>query len=144
MKTALGSVTVIAGIVGLVLASWWFVWGDWIGSGPKPAQAEPARKDGVVKDAAGTPAVKPVRIVGGVGYVPAGKKQEEWRYLTEDGLMLTVSEIAALSGGPVSEVKNGSLRKVVGPGVVWVPSEPLSDVYAMPGGLDVLKHMREY
>ena len=144
MKTALGSVTVIAGVCGLVLASCWFLWGEWIGSGPKTAQAESARKDVVVKEGAGPSAVKPMRIVGGVGFVPAGKTREEWRYLSEDGLMLTVSEIAALSGGSVSEVKNGPLRKLVGPGVVWVPSEPVSDVQTMPGGIEVLKHLREY
>jgi len=143
MKHAMGSVTVLAGVIGLVLAGWWFVWGDWLGSGPRSAEAGPARNDVVMKERAEAPAIKPIRIVGGVGYVPAGKKREEWRYLTEDGLMLTVSEIAALSGGTVSEVKNGRLRKLVGPGVVWVPSEPLSEVHTMPGGIDVLKSFPE-
>jgi hypothetical protein len=137
-------VTVIGGVCGLVLAGWWFLWGDWIGSGPKTAQAEAAGKDVVVKETVGVPAVKPARIVGGVGFVPAGKTREEWCYLSEDGLMLTVSEIAALSGGTVSEVKNGPLRKLIGPGVVGVPSEPVSEVHTMPGGVEVFKNLREY
>jgi len=144
MKTVLGSVTVIAGLCGLGLAGWWLLWGNWIGAGPKPAQAASDHQPVVMKEAAGVPAVKPIRIVGGVGYVPVGKKREEWRYLTEDGRMLTVSEIAALSGGTVSEVKNGKTRTLVGPGVIWVPSEPLTELYPLPGGLEALQLMREH
>ena len=39
MKSALGSVTVIAGVCGLVLALCWFFWGNWIGSAPNAASA---------------------------------------------------------------------------------------------------------
>lgn len=145
MKTALGSVTVIAGMAGLLLAAGWFLWGNWLGSGVKPAQAAGSKTEAKpTSPAPDAPAVTPVRIVGGVGYVPAGTQREEWRYLTEDGLMLTVSEIAARSGGMVSEVKNGRTRKLVGPGVVWVPSEPVSELYPLPGGLEALNHLRGY
>ena len=87
--------------------------------------------------------MKPVRIVGGVGFVPAGKTEEEWRYLTEEGQMLTVSEVAGLSGGTVSEIRTGSTRKLVGSGVVWLPSEPLTDIASMSGGAEVLSKMGE-
>jgi zona occludens toxin (predicted ATPase) len=148
MKTALGSVTVIAGVCGLGLALCWFLWGNWIGSAAQtaaPASVQKAISANTVmaNETAASPAVKPVRIVGGVGFVPAGKTEEEWRYLTEDGQMVTVSEVAGLSGGTVSEIRTGATRKLVGSGVVWVPSEPVTDIASMPGGADVLRKMGE-
>src|SRR5688572_7564021 len=146
MKTALGSVTVIAGVCGLVLALCWFLWGNWIGSAGQTAPAAAGQKpsrahEGLATDVAAPPPVKAVRVVGGVGFVPAGKIEEEWRYLTEEGQMLTVSEVAGLSGGTVSEVTQGSTRKLVGSGVVWVPAETLTDVASMLGGDEVLRDM---
>ena len=85
--------------------------------------------------------IKPLRIVGGVGFIPAGHTEEHWRYLTEEGQMLTVAEVAGLSGGNVAEVRTGSTRKLVGAGVVWVPSEPQTEVAGLRDGVDVLKHM---
>ena len=144
MRSAMGSVTVIAGVCGLALALYWFLWGHWIGSAP--IQKEPAEHTAIAK---GTPStdeatpvpIKPVRIVGGVGYVPAGRTQEQWRYLTEEGQMLTMAEVAGLSGGSVSEITTGSTRKLVGAGVVWVPSEPQTEVAGLRDGVEVLKQM---
>lgn len=146
MKTALGSVTVIAGVCGLVFALCWFFWGNWIGSAAQTATPAAAQKEVITntamnKETADSPPIKPVRIVGGVGFVPVNKTEEEWRYLTEEGQMLTVSEVAGLSGGMVSEVTQGSTRKLVGSGVIWVPSEPLTEVARMPGGAEALRNM---
>jgi zona occludens toxin len=148
MKTALGSVTVIAGVCGLGLALCWFLWGNWIGSAaqtaaPASVQKELSANTVMASEMAAPPPVKAVRIVGGVGFVPAGKTEEEWRYLTEDGQMLTVSEVAGLSGGTVSEIRTGSTRKLVGSGVAWLPSEPVTDIASMPGGAEVLRKMGE-
>ncbi len=145
MRTALGSVTVIAGLCGLALALGWFLWGNWIGSAaiPKEPRAEnKAIVKGTPSKDEGTPVVvKPLRIVGGVGFVPAGQTQEQWRYLTEEGQMLTVAEVAGLSGGSVSEITSGSTRKLVGSGVVWVPPEPQTEVAGLRDGVEVLKQM---
>ncbi|BFU94360.1 MAG: protein of unknown function [Nitrospira sp.] len=145
MRTALGSVTVIAGVCGLGLALCWFFWGNWLGSAP--VTKEPAVEHNAI--ATGTPSkhepapvpIKPMRIVGGVGFVPAGQTQEQWRYLTDEGQMLTVAEVAGLSGGSVSEITTGSTRKLVGAGVVWVPSEPQTEVAGLRDGAEVLKQM---
>jgi hypothetical protein len=85
--------------------------------------------------------MKPLRIVGGVGFIPAQQTEEQWRYLTEDGRMLTVAEVAGLSGESVSEVTTGSTRKLVGAGVVWVPSEPQTEIAGFRDGANVLTHM---
>jgi hypothetical protein len=132
----------------LALALCWFFWGNWIGSAaqtalPASVQKEISANTVNANETAAAPPVKPVRIVGGVGFVPAGKTEEEWRYLTEGGQMLTVSEAAGLSGGTVSEIKTGSTRKLVGSGVVWLPSEPMTDIASMPGGAEVLRKMGE-
>ena len=145
MRTALGSVTVIAGVCGLALALCWFFWGNWIGSAPIPkepgAENKALAKGTPSKDEPASSPVKPLRIVGGVGFVPAGHTQEQWRYLTEEGQMLTVAEVAGLSGGSVSEITTGSMRKLVGAGVVWVPSEPQTEVVGLRDGVEVLKQM---
>jgi hypothetical protein len=93
------------------------------------------------KDAPAPLPIKPLRIVGGVGFVPAGQTHEQWRYLTEEGQMLTVAEVAGLSGGSVSEITTGSTRKLVGAGVVWIPSEPQTEVAGPRDGIEVLKQM---
>ena len=140
MKSALGSVTVIAGGCGLALALCWFFWGNWIGSAP--ITKEPvADQKATAKDEPAPVPIKPLRIVGGVGFIPAGQTEEQWRYLTEEGQMLTVGEVAGLSGGNVAEVTTGSTRKLLGAGVVWVPSEPQTEVAGFRDGVDVLTHM---
>ena len=145
MRSALGSVTVIAGVCGLALALWWFFWGNWLGSTPivkEPGAANRANAKGMASTDEPAPVpMKPVRIVGGVGYVPAGHTHEQWRYLTEEGQMLTVAEVAGISGGSVSEITTGSTRKLVGAGVVWIPSEPQTEVAGLRDGGDVLKQM---
>ena len=134
-----------AGVCGLALALCWFFWGNWIGSAPIPKEPE-AEKQAIAKGAPSKDeptavSIKPLRIVGGVGFVPAGHTQEQWRYLTEEGQMLTVAEVAGLSGGSVSEITTGSTRKLVGSGVVWVPSEPQTEVGGLRDGVEVLKQM---
>ena len=94
-----------------------------------------------MKDEPAAVPIKPLRIVGGVGFVPAGHTQEQWRYLSEEGQMLTVAEVAGLSGGSVSEITTGSTRKLVGSGVVWVPSEPQTEVGGLRDSVEVLKQM---
>ena len=145
MRTALGSVTVIAGLCGLALALCWFFWGNWIGSAPIPKEAGAEHKaigTGTASKEEPAPVpIKLLRIVGGMGFVPAGQTQEQWRYLTEEGQMLTVAEVAGLSGGSVSEITTGSTRKLIGAGVVWVPSEPQTEVAGFRDGVDVLKQM---
>ena len=145
MRSAMGSVTVIAGVCGLVLALGWFLWGNWIGSAPIPkeprAENKAISKDGLAKAEPELPPVKPIRIVGGIGFVPAGQTEEQWRYLTEEGQMLTVAEVAGRSGGSVAEIATGSTRKLVGAGVVWVPSEPQTEVAGLRDGVEVLKQM---
>ena len=145
MRTALGSVTVIAGVCGLVVALCWFVWGNWLGSTPV-AKASGAEHKGTVTSTPSTddpvsPPIKPLRIVGGMGFVPAGQTDEQWRYLTEDGQMLTAAEVAGLSGGSVAEITTGATRKLVGSGVIWVPSEPQTEVAVLRDGVDVLTQM---
>jgi hypothetical protein len=145
MRSAMGSVTVIAGVCGLVLAMCWFFWGNWIGSAPIPkapvAENKAMAKETTSKDDPAPQPVKPLRIVGGVGFVPAGHTEAQWRYLTDEGQMLTVAEVAGLSGGSVAEITTGSMRKLVGAGVVWVPSEPQTEVVGLRDGVDVLKQM---
>jgi hypothetical protein len=129
----------------LVLALGWFFWGNWLGSAgitKDPGTENKAIAKGMPsKDEAAPVVVKPLRIVGGMGFVPAGQSQEQWRYLTEEGQMLTVAEVAGLSGGNVSEITMGSTRKLVGSGVVWVPSEPQTEVAGLRDGVEVLKQM---
>ena len=145
MRTALGSVTVIAGVCGLALALGWFFWGNWIGSAPFPktpgAEHKALATGTPSKDAPAPVPITPVRIVGAVGFVPAGQIHEEWRYLTEEGQMLTVAEVAGLSGGSVSEITTGSTRKLVGAGVLWMPSGPQTVVTGLRDGVEVLKQM---
>ena len=145
MRSAMGSVTVIAGACGLLLALCWFFWGNWIGSAPitnePKAENKAISKDALTKDEPVLPQTKPIRIVGGIGFVPAGQTEEQWRYLTEEGQMLTVAEVAGRSGGSVAEIATGSTRKLVGAGVVWVPSEPQTEVAGLRDGIDVLKQM---
>ena len=145
MRTALGSVTVIAGLCGLALALGWFFWGNWLGSAGitnEPGMENKAIVKGMPsKDEAAPVVLKPLRIVGGVGFVPAGQTQEQWRYLTEEGQMLTVAEVAGLSGGNVSEITTSGTRRLVGPGVVWLPSEPQTEVAGLRDGVEVLKQM---
>jgi len=146
MKSAMGSVTVIAGVCGLVLALSWVMWGNWLGSVPSGHQPvatqritdKTLEKDTPVQEAPVPSPITPVRIVGGVGFIPAGSTEEQWRYLTDEGQMLTVAEVAGRSGGTVSEIITGSTRQLVGAGVHWMPADPQSAVTDLRDGLDIL------
>jgi hypothetical protein len=70
--------------------------------------------------------VAPVRISGAMGYWSKIRNRHEWRYLSEDGKILTVEDIVGLSGGRVSEVKDGDSVKLIGDGVVWKPQREVA------------------
>jgi hypothetical protein len=136
------SPTIILGLLGIVGAAWFVSSGSWLSGAPVKADTVaraksatalpppdlPLSSAGVVA----SPVVTPVRISGAMGYYSKIRKRWEYRYLTEDGKILKVEEIAGLSGGVVREVREGETVTLVGDGVVWKPVLPLAP--ALPGG----------
>jgi zona occludens toxin len=123
----LRSPTVILGLCGLIGGGAFFYAGNWIsvaapsavkGDEPIIASSLPP-PPATISEAPSS--VRPVRISGAMGYWSKIRNRHEWRYLSEDGKILTVEDIVGLSGGRVRELKDGDSVKLIGDGVVWKP-----------------------
>jgi zona occludens toxin len=128
------SPTVIVGLLGLVMAAWWFASGSWFSGAaaiakekeklaasklPPPPPVELVHPAGPVSSAGAAPEVEPVRIQGGI----VTDKGRLW--VTSDGRILTESDIAAESGGTVIPYRVRGVWRLKGSGVKY-GSEGLS------------------
>lgn len=134
--TILKSPTVIVGLLGLIVAGAFFSSGQWLSGAPTeaaPVTAQsqvhlPRPEPLTLQQRTSATVVTPVRIAGSLGYYSEQRHAWEFRYLSEDGKILTLSQIVGLSGGTVREERNGPNVKLVGDGVIWQPvsvGEPL-------------------
>jgi hypothetical protein len=58
--------------------------------------------------------------------------QEEWLWVSEDGRLLTVDEIAAESGGTVQATMQRGVKVLKGTGVIWGGAVPSVTMTAPP------------
>jgi zona occludens toxin (predicted ATPase) len=120
------SPTVIVGLLGLVLAAWWFSSGSWFSGAAAIAKDKervaagklPPPPAEIVATSQAAPAVladpvTPVRIQGGI----MSDKGRLW--ITDDGRMLTEHEIAAESGGTVIPYAVRGVWRLKGSGVKY-------------------------
>ena len=127
----LKSPILIVGVLGLAGAVGWFMFGGWM-SGVAPVQTAVASKlpppltlpdnrpvQVVEKVKVPEPPVVPVRILGGMSTLDGNGS--EWLWLSAEGRVMTMSEIAAESGGTVFLRTVRGVRVLRGTGVVYGP-----------------------
>jgi hypothetical protein len=139
VRSILRSPTIIFGAIGLLLACGWFFFGGGTFAGTvtaapaKPAQhhQEPAQ---VPVPPTVTAEIHPIRIQGGMSMPRKGRN--DWLWVSEDGRLLTVDEIAAESGGTVQSFMQRGVMVLKGSGVIWGGSPPAVPVTMPAAPLD--------
>jgi hypothetical protein len=137
VRSILRSPSILLGGLGLVIALGWFLFGGGTFGGsaslpPPPVVAktksrEAPRAEPTVQ---ATLEVHPIRIQGGMSHPRAGR--DEWLWVSEDGRLLTVEEIAAESGGTVQATMRRGVKVLKGSGVIWGGAAPSVPVTAPP------------
>ncbi|SLM49326.1 protein of unknown function [Nitrospira japonica] len=125
VRSILRSPSIILGALGLCSALGWFVFGGGtFGKGtalpPPPVSASLAAvhvTSQLHEPSAPLPVVRPIRIQGGMSDPRHGR--DEWLWITDDGRLLTLDEIAAESGGTVQAVTSRGVKVLKGSGVLW-------------------------
>lgn len=125
VKSVASSPLVLAGIVGLVCAVGWFSWGTWLSPTtakaavklPPPvssAQLDLLKKTVEAPTAGGQiiPTAK-LRIQGGM------RVGDKTYWVDDSGRILDSSQVAILSGAPVSEVATSGVPSLTGAGILW-------------------------
>lgn len=144
------SPTIVIGVVGLVVAVFWFGSGHWL-TPTADVLARQTQKSvlrieslppppplpAVVGSPVEPPAVHPVRIQGGLLTEVNGAPQ--WLYVSESGRIMTDEEIAMVSGGIVNARMDRGVRVLSGSGVVWggEASKPVASTPFGSGDLPV-------
>lgn len=124
----LRSPMLILGVVGLIGAGSWMSMGQWLTPSADVRARQQAQPSAMaaVKLPPPEPSlamveavreVRPMRVQG--GYKVDDEGQSVWRYITEDGRILTDEQIALETGGIVNARMEGGVRKLYGSGVVW-------------------------
>jgi len=122
VRSILRSPSIILGTIGLCVALSWFVLGGGTFGGgsklPPPPPAAPVtaipRRTEPAQD---IPAVHPIRIQGGMSDLRTGGA--DWIWVSEDGRLLSIDEIAAESGGSVQATMVRGVKVLRGSGVIW-------------------------
>jgi hypothetical protein len=136
VSSILRSPSILLGAVGLVIAFGWFLFGGGTFGGntnlPPPAMAAAPKPEEtrIPVTVQAAQVVHPIRIQGGMSQLRAG--QEEWLWVSEDGRLLTVDEIAAESGGTVQATMQRGVKVLKGTGVTWGGVGPSVSVSAPP------------
>ena len=137
VRSILRSPSILLGALGLVIAFGWFLFGGGTFAGsaslPPPAvagKAKPEEKTQAQAAAQVTHEVHPIRIQGGMSNPRGGK--DEWLWVSEDGRLLAVEEIAAESGGTVQATMHRGVKVLRGTGVIWGGASPSPSVTVPP------------
>jgi hypothetical protein len=122
VRSILRSPTIIFGAIGLLLACGWFFFGGGTFAGTVTAPpANPPQHHQPTAHVPVPPAVTtevhPIRIQGGMSMPRKGTT--DWLWVTEEGRLLTVDEIAAESGGTVQSFMQRGVMVLKGSGVIW-------------------------
>ena len=128
----LKSPTLIVGIIGLLVAIGWFGWGGWLTGAkqektaalpPPPQIVAPTQPAQAAVPIPSSAAIQPIRIQGGMQMHE--DDPTSWVWVSDEGTLLTETEIAAKSGGIVQSVVVRGMRQLEGSGVIWggVPKE---------------------
>jgi len=141
VRSILRSPTIILGVVGLLMACGWFLFGGgtFAGTGtaapakPSKPQAQPQTPQ-VAATKEVTVQITPLRIQGGMS-IPR-KGTTEWLWVAEDGRLLTADEIAAESGGTVQSFMQRGVMVLKGSGVIWGGTPSSVPVPMPPATLD--------
>ena len=124
------SPTIVIGVVGLLVAVFWFGSGHWLTPSSdvlaRQTQKSVLRLESLPpppplpsggSSSGEPPAVHPVRIQGGLLTEVNGAPQ--WLYVSESGRIMTDEEIAMVSGGIVNARMDRGVRLLSGSGVIW-------------------------
>jgi hypothetical protein len=137
VRSILRSPSILLGALGLVIALGWFLFGGGTFGGsatlpPPPVSAKPKSQEAPRAEppVQATLEVHPIRIEGGMSHPRAGR--DEWLWVSEDGRLLTVEEIAAESGGTVQATMRRGVKVLKGSGVIWGGAAPSVPVTAPP------------
>ncbi|SLM48039.1 protein of unknown function [Nitrospira japonica] len=125
VRSILRSPSIILGALGLCVALSWFLFGGGTFGGgttlpPPPVRVPVAaitRTPQEPEPSGSRPVVHPIRIQGGMSDPRQGGA--DWLWVTDDGRLLTVDEIAAESGGTVQAVTSRGVKVLKGSGVLW-------------------------
>lgn len=123
VRSILRSPTMIIGLLGLLVACGWFIFGGGTFAGtPRAAKSTipaTAKKETAHATVSSETMADfhPIRIQGGMSIPRRGTT--EWLWVTEDGRLLTTDEIAAESGGPVQSFMQRGVKVLKGSGVLW-------------------------
>ena len=125
------SPTFVLGVLGLIVAVFWFAGGRWLSGAPVSATARPPvvaveiPRSPIVVRAAEEHALAefeefvpdPVRIVGGMEFDP--EAENSWRWISDQGEIFTEEELQVKTNFHVESVLVSGTRKVQGLGVIW-------------------------